>query len=146
MARAEVSAVVSRPIEEVFSFAADLENDPKWHPRCLESKRTTEGPLGVGTKYREVYNFMGRLEILMEITEFEPNKKVAFKGTPTGGPMAPQDVITFQQVEGGTRVTYLTTPVVRGLFKLLDPLMSLMASRELQRIMAKLEPALASRS
>jgi hypothetical protein len=52
MARSyEVTTVVDRPIEEVFAFLADGTNDPKFSPRVLEIRKTTDGPTGVGTVY-----------------------------------------------------------------------------------------------
>ena len=47
--RYEATVVVDRPIEEVFAFLADGENDPTFSPRVLEIAKTTEGPPGVGT-------------------------------------------------------------------------------------------------
>ena len=47
----EGTAHIDRPIEEVFDFLADGENDPKFSPRVLEIKKTTDGPPGVGTVY-----------------------------------------------------------------------------------------------
>jgi uncharacterized protein YndB with AHSA1/START domain len=143
MARAKMSVVVNRPIEEVFQFISDLENDPKWHPRCIESQKISDGPSGIGARYREVYRFMGKSEIVMEITEFVANRKIAFKGTPSG-PMEPRDVIECEPLNGGTKITYTAEPKTRGLFKLIDPLFSLMTKSELKKILAELEPALES--
>jgi hypothetical protein len=49
--RFDATVVIDRPIEEVFDFLADGENDPKFSPRVLEIKKTTDGPPGVGTVY-----------------------------------------------------------------------------------------------
>ena len=46
--RFEATVVIDRPIEEVFAFLADGENDPKFSPRVLEIAKTTMGA-GVGT-------------------------------------------------------------------------------------------------
>ena len=40
--RFEGTIVINRPIEEVFAFLADGENDPKFSPRVLEIAKTTE--------------------------------------------------------------------------------------------------------
>jgi uncharacterized protein YndB with AHSA1/START domain len=45
------SAVIDRPIEEVFAFLADGMNDPKFSPRVKEIHKTTDGPVGVGTVF-----------------------------------------------------------------------------------------------
>jgi hypothetical protein len=43
------SAVIDRPIDEVFAFLADGTNDPKFSPRVQDIRKTTDGPIGVGT-------------------------------------------------------------------------------------------------
>ncbi|MFG2196464.1 SRPBCC family protein [Streptomyces sp. NPDC048639] len=48
----EATVEIDRPIEEVFAFLANGENDPKFSPRVLEMAKTTDGPTGVDTVYR----------------------------------------------------------------------------------------------
>jgi hypothetical protein len=43
------SAVIDRPIEEVFAFLAAGTNDPKFSPRVLEIRKEPDGPSAVGT-------------------------------------------------------------------------------------------------
>ena len=45
------SAVIDRPIEDVFAFLADGTNDPKFSPRVQQIRQTTDGPVGVGTVF-----------------------------------------------------------------------------------------------
>jgi len=45
------SAVIDRPINEVFAFLGDGTNDPKFSPRVQQIQQTTEGPVGVGTVF-----------------------------------------------------------------------------------------------
>jgi hypothetical protein len=45
------SAVIDRPISEVFAFLSDGTNDPKFSPRIQEIHQTTDGPVGVGTVF-----------------------------------------------------------------------------------------------
>ena len=45
------TVVIDRPIDEVFAFLADGENDTKFSARVLEIAKTTDGPPGVGTVY-----------------------------------------------------------------------------------------------
>ena len=114
--------VINRPVEEVFAFVTDFEKTPQWRPAVLELKVTSEGPVGVGTTYREMSRFMGRRrETAAEVTEFEPNEKFAVKvtGTPIG---AIQATFTFTTVEGGTRLDTAGQAAPDGLFKLLQPL------------------------
>ena len=36
------------------AFLADLENVPRWNPAIEATRKTTPGPVGVGTTYRQV--------------------------------------------------------------------------------------------
>jgi uncharacterized protein YndB with AHSA1/START domain len=45
------STVIERPIDEVFAFLVDGTNDPKFSPRVQEIRKTTDGPIGVGTVF-----------------------------------------------------------------------------------------------
>ena len=47
----EGTAEIDRPIEEVFAFLADGENDPRFSPRVQKMAKTTDGPTAVGTVY-----------------------------------------------------------------------------------------------
>ena len=76
-ARFEGTAVVDRPIEEVFAFLADGENDPKFSPRVLEIKRTTDGPSGVGTVYASTVKDAGmKTQREFKLTEFDAPTRI----------------------------------------------------------------------
>jgi hypothetical protein len=45
------SAVVDRPIDEVFAYLAAGTNDPKFSPRILEIHKEPDGPSGLGTVF-----------------------------------------------------------------------------------------------
>ena len=45
------SAVIDRPIEEVFAFLAAGTNDPKFSPCVQEIRKATDGPVGAGTVF-----------------------------------------------------------------------------------------------
>ena len=45
------SAVIDRPIEEVFAYLAAGTNDPRFSPRVLEIRKETAGPPAAGTVF-----------------------------------------------------------------------------------------------
>jgi hypothetical protein len=45
------SAVINRPIAEVFAFLAEGTNDPKFSPRVLEIRKEPDGPSRLGTTF-----------------------------------------------------------------------------------------------
>ena len=141
MKRIEVSVVINRPIEEVFAYVTNLENDTQWQSSVLESGLVGEGPLGVGTKTREVRKFMGRrLESVAEVTAYEPNAKIAFKST--SGPVQYEASYTFEPVDAGTKVTIVGEADTGGFFKLAEGLVVRQFEKEMQTALAALKDIL----
>ena len=120
MPEAEHSITVARPIEEVFAFLADAENDPRWRTAVLDIARV-EGE-GVGARYRQgVKGPMGRrITADYEITVFEPDRRLEFQTVE--GPARPHGRYDFEDADGGTRLTFALDAELTGLRK------SLMAS------------------
>ena len=124
MINVEASTVINRPIEAVFSFVADLENNPKWETNFVEVKRVSPEPLGVGTIYQCVLRVPGqRVTSRIEITEFKPNQRISFRGDQPAS-AKPVGSITFEPLGSGTKVTTLPRPEMRGVLKLLEPMMA----------------------
>lgn len=141
MVKVETSIVIKRPVEEVFEFMVNAENDLQWLAGTLESEQTSEGPVGVGTTSRSVSTFLGkRLESSDEITEYEPNKKVASKST--SGTIPIEGSYTFESVEGGTKVVLRGQGDISGVFKLAEPLVARAAQRQFEGNFATLKDIL----
>ncbi|HEY8202444.1 MAG TPA: SRPBCC family protein [Actinomycetota bacterium] len=49
----ENTVTIERPAEDVFAFLADFENVPTWNYAVAETTKTSPGPVGVGTIYRQ---------------------------------------------------------------------------------------------
>ena len=144
MIKIENSYVINRPIEEVFEFLANAENNSQWQSSTQEVKKTSEGATGVGTTFTSVGQILGRrLESSLEYTAYEPNKRLA--GKTTSGPIPFQFVNTFEPVaEGGTKVTTSGEGDVGGFFKLAEPLVARMLERQFKTDSANLKDLLES--
>ena len=80
MIQHEVTLHLKRPVEQVFAFLADYQNLRTWQSDLIENEQLTEGPLRVGTRFREVRRTgPGQSEIHGEITDFETNKRFSTK-------------------------------------------------------------------
>jgi uncharacterized membrane protein len=98
MIRLEKSVVINRPLGEVFEYVANFEDYPQWATEVVEAKKTSEGPLGVGTTYTHFVQVLGqRIESGYEVTEYEPNRKVSMKST--SGPIPTEVDIIVESVE-----------------------------------------------
>jgi uncharacterized membrane protein len=94
---------IRRPAEEVFAYLADFENVPRWNYAIESTTKVSEGPVGVGTIFRQVRSLPSRSEESLEVIAFDPNRRVAIKGTI--GPFASELDYRIDPIEGGTRVT-----------------------------------------
>jgi uncharacterized protein YndB with AHSA1/START domain len=141
MVRVEKIVVIKRPIEEVFAYVANPENAEQWAGPVTESKQTSEGPVGVGTTSTRVTEFLGRKsENTYEVTEYEPNRKFAEKTT--SGSLQSTELITFESVDGGTKVTVAGEVEASGFIKMAEPLFARMAKRQLETDISNLKDIL----
>jgi len=125
----DVSVVINQPVEKVFAYVTNWDNDTRWQSDLLESQQTSKGPLGVGTTGRRVQRFLGRrFESTNEITEYELNRKVGFRST--SGPIRYDGSYTFESVEGGTKFTWATRAETQGFFKITDAIGARMYKRQ----------------
>ena len=71
------SAVIDRPIEEVFDFLGAGTNDPKFSPRVQEIRQATDGPVGVGTVFESTVKDAGMTtKRRFELTDFQPPTRI----------------------------------------------------------------------
>ncbi len=139
MARLESSVTINRPVEEVFAFLSNYENDPKWSSATVEATKTSEGPIGVGTTWRSVSEFLGRRsESELEYIEYELNRKIAIKQI--SGPYPHTFQVTLDLVEGGTKVNFVGEFEFGGFFgRIAAPLFMRIAKRQLEAGFVKLK-------
>ncbi|MGH2722659.1 MAG: SRPBCC family protein [Actinomycetota bacterium] len=103
---------IRRSPEEVFKYLAHFENVPMWNYAIAETAKVSAGPVGVGTRYRQVRSIPRRSEEGFEVTAFEPHRKLAIEGTL--GPFASVLEYRIDPTEGGSRVTNEVQLTPRG--------------------------------
>lgn len=59
MSKNQHSVVINAPVEQVFAFAADFENDPRWRSEVQRMLYTTGRPVGVGARAVETARMLG---------------------------------------------------------------------------------------
>jgi uncharacterized protein YndB with AHSA1/START domain len=119
----EVTTVIDRPIDEVFAFLADGENDPKFSPRVTEIAKTTDGPPGVGTVYASTVKDAGmKTQREFRITEFEPPTRIRWTEQSKNLVTVPEGGYDLTSEGAGTRVTLHNVFEGHGVGKLFAPL------------------------
>jgi hypothetical protein len=116
----EAIVEIDRPIEDVFAFLADGENDPKFSPRVVRIAKTTEGPTGVGTVYTSTVKDAGMTtEREFRITEFAAPTKIRWAEVSKNLVMAKEGGYDLESARPGvTRVRIFNRLEGRGLGKL----------------------------
>lgn len=75
MVRIKGDIIISRSVEDVFDFVADERN--RYDPRIRRAEKLTDGPIGVGTRFRSESTSMGRtVEMEIEITEYDRPRRL----------------------------------------------------------------------
>jgi uncharacterized protein YndB with AHSA1/START domain len=119
MATFENVVVIGRPIEEVFAFLSDFENVPRWNHAVVETRKVSEGAVGVGTIYRQVRSVPTRSEESFEVTAYDPPRHLEVRGQL--GPFPSRLSYALDALPGGTRVTNSVELELRGPGRLLGP-------------------------
>jgi uncharacterized protein YndB with AHSA1/START domain len=141
MATGQASVQIARPVRDVFGYASDPANMPRWAGEVLEAELLTPGPLGVGSQARGVGKLLGRrLEVTIQVTAFEPGRTFAFVSV--AGPVRSENRLTFAEVDGGTRVTETVEAELAGFLGLADPLVGRALNRQFETNLANLKDLL----
>jgi len=113
---------VNRKVNDVFSFLTDFSNHEQIFSANIESKQTSVGPVGVGTKMTNVAMFMGkRMEEHFVVTSYKLNDHIEKKSLP-GSSIPTSDIMNVKPVEGGTEITITVYAKPRGFLKLATPI------------------------
>lgn len=121
-----VSAVIQRPVEEVFAFVTDARNNLLWQASSglQETRQLPDGPVGVGTRITEIRSFMGRtMEDVSEVTCYEPNLRYRRSPISDSGPVKDGEY-TFEPVAEGVRWTITVNVQAGDIFAIAEPLLA----------------------
>ncbi len=117
------SVVIDRPIEEVFAFLADGENDKKFSPRVLEIAKTSDGPPGVGTVYASTVKDAGlKSKREFEIVEFDQPNSIRWTERSKNMVTVPEGGYDLRSMGDGTELRFFNLFEGHGFGKLLAPL------------------------
>ncbi|MFZ5858556.1 MAG: SRPBCC domain-containing protein [Chloroflexota bacterium] len=108
--------MICKPIEEVFDFVSQPENDIQWQYGTLNSPGFAKGLGKVGALFRSIGHLMGRRNLsAFEVTEYEPNSKFGFKSV--SGPLQSYTSYTLESAKGVTKISLSTQANVVNFFQ-----------------------------
>jgi uncharacterized membrane protein len=126
---------INRRPEDVFAYLDDLSRHKEWDDMILETRVETEGPTRVGTRATDKRQLpLGKQDVPYEITEHDPPRRSAFRGTE--GPVRPVGSVTIEPLDGGSR-SRVTLEFALEATNLLGKLLAPLANREARKHVPK---------
>jgi ligand-binding SRPBCC domain-containing protein len=133
---------VNRPVEQVFAWLTNGENQSKFDKSSLKMEALTPGPWQAGTQFRELRDLGGRkTEVLSEIAELEPNRRFVIRSK-TGPEWL--GIWLFEPEGNSTHLRWTGQMRMKGFGRLLEPLIGRQMRAQISQQFAQL-PSLMER-
>ena len=136
--RFEQSLVVNASADKVFDYVANLENMPEWGNFTTAVRKTSEGPLGVGSTYESDGKQFGKHTDKVTVTRYEPGK--AFATESHGDAGESKNWYELADEGGATKITKgfeITEPAFTT--KLAAPVVRAIAGKNLMKDLVKIK-------
>ncbi len=132
---------IARPPDDVFAYVSDPDKLASWQTNTVSAVKSSDGPMGVGTRLREVHRgpFGREFSELVEVARYEPGSAFDLRML-EGPPIHAQ--IRFDAVDGGTRMRFRVHGQPPGLLRLIEPLMAAGMRRNFTKYCSRLKDLL----
>jgi carbon monoxide dehydrogenase subunit G len=127
--RTHESIAIDRPPDEVWAFLTDFFNSPRVRPGALVLRRTSPGPLGMGSVLQGRMMILGfETRFAMTVTEWDPPRSavVTLAARPGRGVIR----TTLERTPEGTTVDRTTDFQLHPAFILMSPLLGFILGRQ----------------
>jgi uncharacterized protein YndB with AHSA1/START domain len=135
------SVEIHRPQGVVFDYLSDLRNELEWNPACQQMEKLTDGPVGLGTRFRGKWK--GGPVVELEIVTFEPPLTWSAHN---GGPVEVDFTGRLEPTTNGTRLNAEFVAQPHGWFRLVFPVFLVMIKRQERANMTHLRESLERRT
>ncbi|NIP41855.1 MAG: hypothetical protein GWN00_21480, partial [Aliifodinibius sp.] len=141
MIELEIATHIDLPVEEVFAYSTNNENDPTWMDEVKKVEKTSEGPIGIGSTFINYVEFMGRtFDDTHEVIEYEPNTKMTI--VQRTGPVPFKARYLYQPDNEGTQFTMHIEAETKGFFKITAPLVRRQLKSQFEKNLSNLRKLL----
>lgn len=122
MITVERTLEVARPLSAVFDYLADFTHTEQWDPGTISTTRTDDGPLRVGSTFRNVSRFGKRVtELDYRVVRLEPDVRLTFTGD--NRTVEATDDMTFSGSGDQTVITYRAHFRFKRWVRLIEPML-----------------------
>jgi len=122
MVKFSADLYVNRPVEKVFAWLTNAQNQAKFDKTSLAMDLLTPPPWQAGSQFRESRNLGRRkTEVLSEIIKFEANKLFVIRSK-TGPNWL--GTWSFEPEKSGTRLRWTGQMTMKGFARLIEPIIA----------------------
>ena len=115
---------INAPVHEVFDMVADERNEPRYNPRIVRADKLGDGPVGAGAQFvAEPRNMGSKGAMTTTISEYE--RPYLLHSVVRSSYMRVDGTLTFEEVEGGTRLRWDWNMGLLGPMRMLSPILAL---------------------
>jgi ligand-binding SRPBCC domain-containing protein len=141
VARIEESVDIKRPSDMVFNYTTDASSWPRWQTILPQAEQTSPGPVAVGTTFKGIVRMMGlSMKWTARTTEHAPYTR--YGKTIDSMALINEQHNTYSPIDGGTKFTIVYDLKIRGIFKLMSPVLVSRMRKELEKSLANLKGVL----
>jgi len=139
-----IETEIGRPVSAVFALVSDPTKLAIWQASTVSAVQEDGGPLGLGTRVRELHRAPGgkQLTSRVEVSEYEEDRVFALQMIE--GPLPIDARITFEPSERGTRLRFRAHGQPTGAMRLAQPLLRRSLERQFARDCETLKQVLES--
>lgn len=133
---AEESVIIEQPIEEVFAFISDCENDIQWSPAVKKMEQISGNGPGQGARYRMQHTPGGmKFEATVEVVACEPPRLLKWVTTDSGHTI--RGTYELVRANGSTRLRQTSQITLEGWLRIPGLLMKRFIARDVQKELGK---------
>jgi uncharacterized protein YndB with AHSA1/START domain len=130
MIHIEHSIQIDRPRGEVFAYLTDPSHLPAWQKGIAEVKLLDAGPVRIGWRFEEtVRSGFVKFRMTCTVTDLKSGERFGLDAV-SNGPFDCKARYDLQATGGGTRLTFVGTARLKGLWRLLQPMLARELTRE----------------
>lgn len=136
-----IETYIERPVTDVFDHVSDPDKLASWQTNTISSTQEGDGPIGVGTRLREIHRTPGgkELESVVEVSEYEPDRTFALRvveGTPV------HLRISLEPSGRGTLMRFRSHGALTGRMRFAQPFLQRVLKRQFAKQCATLKRVL----
>lgn len=114
----EHSVIINKPLQTVWEYMDDLDNNKQYQSFLKSVSKNTEGPITVGTELTYNFGFLFKnFTNYYRVTNYEPPYKMSFESM-VGSAVEATGTNKFEIIDSlSTKLTIIFDPKVSGFFK-----------------------------